>query len=152
MTERRRTGVLLCKNTRLNKASISCAQKYDLRSSYDQDSTKRAQKLSEIGHLMTNSFNFQGITSSNRGLRFQFAREISRLSGRDRETIKRYVEQEDFSIEVPIRQRRSSKTDAYREQVRQCGNLAFGRPPSRSLKAIRAGREGHPARTWKAIS
>lgn len=46
-------------------------------------------------------------------------REISRLSGRDRETIKRYVEQEDFSIEVPIRQRRSSKTDAYREQVRQ---------------------------------
>ena len=79
-------------------------------------------------------------------------REISRLSGRDRETIKRYVEQEDFSIEVPIRQRRSSKTDAYREQVRQCGNLAFGRPPSRSLKAIRAGREGHPARTWKAIS
>lgn len=73
MTERRRTGVLLCKNTRLNKASISCAQKYDLRSSYDQDSTKRAQKLSEIGHLMTNSFNFQGITSSNRGLRFQFA-------------------------------------------------------------------------------
>lgn len=73
MTERRRTGVLLCKNTRLNKASISCAQKYDLRSSYDQDSTKRAQKLSEIGHLMTDSFNFQGITSSNRGLRFQFA-------------------------------------------------------------------------------
>jgi len=46
-------------------------------------------------------------------------REISRLSGYDRETVKRYVEQEDFSVEVPIRQRRSSKTDAYREQVRQ---------------------------------
>ena len=27
--------------------------------------------------------------------------------------------QEDFSVEAPIRQRRSSKTDAYREQVRQ---------------------------------
>ena len=46
-------------------------------------------------------------------------REISRITGRDRDTIKRYVELKDFSIKVPIRQRRSSKTDAYREQVKQ---------------------------------
>ena len=36
-------------------------------------------------------------------------REISRITGRDRDTIKRYVELKDFSIKVPIRQRRSSK-------------------------------------------
>lgn len=46
-------------------------------------------------------------------------REIARITGRDRATIKRYVEQSDFSIEAPIRQQRSRKTDRHRETVKQ---------------------------------
>ncbi len=46
-------------------------------------------------------------------------REISRITQRDRGTIKRYVEQNSFSLDAPVRQRRSRKTDEYRAMIKQ---------------------------------
>ena len=46
-------------------------------------------------------------------------REISRTTGHARETIAKYVEQEDFSLPKPVKHKRLSKTDPYRDQVRE---------------------------------
>jgi transposase len=46
-------------------------------------------------------------------------REISRTTGHARETVAKYVEQEDFSLPKPVKHKRRSKTDPYRDQVRE---------------------------------
>ncbi len=46
-------------------------------------------------------------------------REISRTTGHARETVAKYVEQEDFSLPQPVKRKRRSKTDQYRDQVRE---------------------------------
>ena len=46
-------------------------------------------------------------------------RQISRETGHDRQTVKKFVDQEDFSKPDPIKRSRSSKTDQYRDQVLQ---------------------------------
>ena len=45
-------------------------------------------------------------------------RQISRETGHDRQTVKKFVEQEDFNKPDPMKRRRSSKTDQYRDRVR----------------------------------
>lgn len=45
-------------------------------------------------------------------------REIAKSTGHDRETIKKYITQENFSLAEPIKRKRKSKTDKYRKQVR----------------------------------
>ena len=45
--------------------------------------------------------------------------EIARITGHDRKTVRKYLNQEDFSVPVPTRRARSSKSDAYRETVKQ---------------------------------
>lgn len=44
-------------------------------------------------------------------------RQIARETGHDRQTVKKIVEQEDFSKPDPIKRIRSKKTDQYRDQV-----------------------------------
>lgn len=45
-------------------------------------------------------------------------REIAKSTGHDRETIKKYLEQEDFSLPKPVVRKRISKTDPFRDKVR----------------------------------
>lgn len=45
-------------------------------------------------------------------------REIARETGHDRRTVKRYVDQVDFSAAAPLKRRRACKSDPYRETVR----------------------------------
>lgn len=45
--------------------------------------------------------------------------EIARTTGHDRKTVRKYLKQDNFSIPVPIKRIRHSKTDAYREIVKQ---------------------------------
>lgn len=46
-------------------------------------------------------------------------REISRETGHNRETVAKIVKQEDFRVPAPIKRSRTSKTDVYRDRVRQ---------------------------------
>ena len=58
-------------------------------------------------------------------IRYQFnikgksIRAISKETGHDRETVKKFIEQENFSIPTPIKRTRTSKTTVYRNLVRQ---------------------------------
>lgn len=45
--------------------------------------------------------------------------DIARVTGHDRKTIRKYLQQEDFSVPRPIRTVRRSKTDAYRKIVKE---------------------------------
>ena len=45
--------------------------------------------------------------------------EIARTTGHDRKTVRKYLKQDDLSVPVPIKRVRRSKTDAYREIVKQ---------------------------------
>ncbi len=46
-------------------------------------------------------------------------REIARSTGHDRETVNKYISQENFSLPTPVKHKRKSKTDNYRDQVRK---------------------------------
>ena len=46
-------------------------------------------------------------------------RQIAVETGIDRATIRKYIEQENFSDAGPVYQRRKSKTEPYRDQVRR---------------------------------
>ncbi|HPJ21331.1 MAG TPA: IS21 family transposase [Clostridia bacterium] len=46
-------------------------------------------------------------------------REIARLTGHDRETVAKYISKENFNLPKPIKCKRKSKTDKYRDQVRE---------------------------------
>jgi transposase len=46
-------------------------------------------------------------------------REIARSTGHDRETVKKYISQENFSLPKPVKYKRKSKTDKYREKVKE---------------------------------
>lgn len=46
-------------------------------------------------------------------------REIAKSTGHDRGTVKKYVDQEDFNLPNPVKRIRKSKTDKYRDQVRE---------------------------------
>ena len=58
-------------------------------------------------------------------IRYQFnikgksIRAISKETGHDRQTVKKFIEQENFSIPTPIKRTRTSKTTVYRDLVRQ---------------------------------
>jgi hypothetical protein len=46
-------------------------------------------------------------------------RQIARETKHDFETVKKYVEMEDFSPKVPVKVKRNGKTSKYRERVKQ---------------------------------
>lgn len=46
-------------------------------------------------------------------------REISRSTGHSRDTVSKYINQENFSLPKPVKHKRKSKTDKYRDQTRE---------------------------------
>lgn len=64
-------------------------------------------------------------------------RQIARETKHDFETVKKYVEMEDFSPKVPVKVKRSGKTSKYRERVKQWLTDDLSAPPKQRHTAHR---------------
>ena len=64
-------------------------------------------------------------------------RQIARETKHDFETVKKYVEMEDFSPKVPVKVKRNGKTSKYRERVKQWLTDDLSAPPKQRHTAHR---------------